>query len=62
MPSLSPVRSIDPAGDSFQPPGPPVRQPAVAPKPLPKPTGTPGVVQMPNGKLATNLPLPKDKP
>ena len=54
--------SIDPAGDSFQPLGPPVRQPAVAPKPLPKPTGTPGVVQMPNGKLATNLPLPKDKP
>ena len=62
MPSLSSMRSIDPAGDSFQPLGPPARQPAVAPKPLPKPTGTPGVVQMPNGKLATNLPLPKDKP
>ncbi len=56
------MRSLDPAGDSFQPLGPPIRETPVDPMPLPKPTGTPSVVQMPDGKLATNLPLPPTKP
>lgn len=62
MPSLASMRQLDPAGDGMQPPGPPVREVREAPKPAPKPTGTPGVVQMPDGKLQTNLPLPTQKP
>ena len=62
MPSLSSMRSLDPAGDSMQPLGPPVREVREVAPALPKPTGTPGVVQMPDGKLATNLPLPPTKP
>ena len=58
MPSLASMRSVDPAGDSMQPLGPPIRETQHTPVPLPKPTGTPGVVQLPDGKLATNLPLP----
>jgi len=62
MPSLASMRQLDPGGDSFQPLGPPIRETPVDPTPLPKPTGTPGVVQMPDGKLATNLPDPTVKP
>jgi len=56
------MRSVDPAGDSMQPLGPPIRETPVDPKPLSKPTGTPGIVQMPDGKLATDLPDPSAKP
>lgn len=59
MPSLASMRSVDPAGDSMQPLGPPIRPQQGVTIPLPKPTGTPGVVQKPDGKLATDLPLPK---
>lgn len=62
MPSLASMRSVDPAGDSMQPLGPPIRPQQGVAIPLPKPTGTPGVVQLPDGKLATNLPLPPAKP
>ncbi len=59
MPSLSSMRSLDPAGDSFQPLGPAVKPAAPATAtPAGKPTGTPGVVQMPDGKLQTQLLLP----
>lgn len=62
MPSLASMRFVDPAGDSMQPLGPPVREVREVAPALPKPTGTPGVVQLPDGKLATNLPLPGSKP
>jgi len=62
MPSLSSMRSVDPAGDSMQPLGPPVREVREVAQPLPKPTSTTGIVQMPDGKLATDLPLPGSKP
>lgn len=62
MPSLASMRSIDPT-ETFQPLGPAVKPaPAVSPAPASKPTGTPGVVQLPDGKLATQLPLPGSKP
>jgi len=52
------MRSIDPT-ETFQPLGPATRPaPPAAPAPTSKPTGTPGVVQLPDGKLATNLPPP----
>lgn len=62
MPSLASMRSIDPT-ETFQPLGPATRPvPPAAPTPVSKPTGTPGVVQLPDGKLATELPLPGSKP
>jgi hypothetical protein len=36
-----------------------VERPKVQPAPQPKPTGTPGVFEMPDGKLETRLPEPK---
>lgn len=59
MPSLASTRSIDPT-ETFQPLGPAVK-PEPQPQPLPvnKPTSTPGIVEMPDGKLATELPLPR---
>ena len=62
MPSLSSMRSLDPAGDSMQPLGPAVKPQTGTPIPLPKPTSTPGIVQLPDRKLATNLPHPPAKP
>lgn len=62
MPSLASMRQLDPGGDSFQPLGPPVREVREVSPPAPKPTGTPGVFEMPDGKLVTNLPDPSAKP
>ena len=56
MPSLASMRSVDPAGDSMQPLGPPIRETQHTPVPLPKPTGTPGVYKAPDGKLVTAIP------
>jgi hypothetical protein len=56
------MRQLDPAGDGMQPLGPPERKQQGVAIPLPKPTGTPGVFEMPDGKLQTNLPLPPQKP
>lgn len=52
------MRQVEPGGDKFQPLGPPVREVREVPPPAPKPTATPGVVEMPDGKMRTNLPLP----
>ncbi len=46
--------------DRMQPLGPPIRKPA-APAPAPQ-TVAPGIVRDPDGRLRTNLPLPKEKP
>lgn len=58
MPSLASMRSIDQT-ETFQPLGPAVKPESPGqPLPVNKPTSTPGVVEMPDGKLATELPLP----
>ena len=59
MPSLTSMRQIEPEG-KFQPLGKPIEQ-FPEPTPLHRPTQTPGVVQLPDGKLATNLPTPLAK-
>lgn len=61
MPSLASMRSIDPT-ETHSPLGPPVREVREAPKPVSQPTQTPGIVRLPDGKLATELPLPPAKP
>lgn len=58
------MRSIDPAPEPFQPLGHPIEKhskmaPAPGPAPLP---GSPGIERAPDGKLSTNLPLPKEAP
>lgn len=58
MPSLSSMRALDPAGDAMQPLGPPIREDVPTQEPAPAPTGTPGIVRLPDGKLATDLPDP----
>jgi hypothetical protein len=51
------MRSVD-GDNTFQPLGPPKPRPAPAAPTLTQPTGTPGIVRGPDGKLETNIPTP----
>ena len=54
------MRTTDPEPEPFQPLGQKVTPPA---HPAPKPRQiAPGIEQGPDGRLRTNLPLPKEKP
>lgn len=60
MPSLASMRQIEPgASPSDNLIGPKVERKQPEPPPAPKPTGTPGVFEAPDGKLFTDLPEPK---
>jgi hypothetical protein len=49
------MRSVD-GDNTFQPLGPAKPRPAPAAPTLPQPTGTPGIVRNPDGRLGTNFP------
>lgn len=58
------MRSIDPDPEPWRPLGHPIAKPSeAAPAPAPTPLpGAPHIERGPDGKLSTNLPLPKGPP
>ena len=54
------MRTTDPTPQPFRPLGERVKPvPTLPAEPIARPTGTPGVVEGADGRLRTNLPLPK---